>query len=303
MKSALIRLHIAVFLWGFTGVLGRVITLSAVPLVWWRMLITVGSLFLLLKFKKQFQVPEKKEMLRMLGIGVLIALHWVFFYASIKYANVSIALTCLSSAGLFTALSEPLFTRKRIDVREVMLGLIAMAGIFLIFHFDTRYQTGIILGVICTVLNSIFSVLNKRMVDHHPSGTLMFYELFGGWLSIGILAPLYLKLFPGENIIPTTSDIGWLVLMSWFCTILAMDLSLKALKHLSAFTQNLTLNLEPVYGIILAFVVYQENKDLSSGFYFGFFLIIFAVILQMTSVIRKKRADDKAEAAAVSGGH
>lgn len=303
MKGALIRLHIAVFLWGFTGVLGRLITLSAVPLVWWRMLITVSSLFILLKIQKRFVVPPRKQIFQMLGIGVLIALHWVFFYASIKYANVSIALTCLSSAGLFTALSEPILTRKRIDVKEVLLGMVAMLGIFLIFHFDTRYRTGIILGVICTILNSIFSVLNKRMVDHHASTTLMFYELSGGWLSICILAPLYLKLFAGENILPTGADIGWLVLMSWFCTILAMDLSLKALKHLSAFTQNLTLNLEPVYGIILAFVVYQENKDLSPTFYAGFFLIILAVILQMTSIIRKKRADEKAEAFAVSGGH
>jgi drug/metabolite transporter (DMT)-like permease len=303
MKSALIRLHIAVFLWGFTGVLGRLISLSAVPLVWYRLLITIVSLFILLKLRRKFEIPSKQDVLLMLGIGVLIALHWVFFYASIKYANVSIALTCLSSAGLFTALIEPMSTKKRISIREVMLGMIAMLGIFLIFHFDTRYRTGIILGVICTILSCIFSVLNKRIVDKHASTTLMFCELSGGWISLCIMAPLYLKLFPGENLIPTGEDVGWLFLMSWFCTILAMDLSLKALKYLSAFTQNLTLNLEPVYGIILAFVVYHENEDLSSTFYIGFFLIILAVVIQMTSIIRKRRADQKAEAIAVSGGH
>jgi drug/metabolite transporter (DMT)-like permease len=288
MKSALIRLHIAVFLWGFTGVLGRLISLTAVSLVWYRLLITIVSLFFLLKITKRLAVPSRKEIFQMFGIGGIIALHWVFFYASIKYSNVSIALTCLSSAGLFTAVLEPLSNGKRINPFEVFLGMIGLAGITFIFHFDSRYQFGIILGVICTLLSCIFSVLNKRIVAKHASTTMMFYELSGGWLLLTIFAPLYLQLLSVETLVPTLPDWGWLVLLSWFCTILAMDLSLKALKHLSAFTQNLTVNLEPVYGIILAFVVYHENKELSNTFYIGFILILAAVVMQMLSILRKR---------------
>jgi drug/metabolite transporter (DMT)-like permease len=289
MKNALIKLHIAVFLWGFTGVLGRLISLNEGLLVWYRLLITIVALYFIIRVKNQFDSVSRKQRKQLFAIGTIIALHWCFFYGSIKYSNVSIALTCLSSAGLFTALLEPLITGKKLIGVEILLGLVGIAGIYLIFHFDPQFKTGIILGVICTVLSCIFSILNKSQVSYTAPKTVMLYELTGGFLFLTLLMPLYLYLLPPTHIVPTKMDIMWLVIMSGICTILAMDLSLQALKKVSAFTQNLTLNLEPVYGIILAFAVYKENKYLSQWFYVGFALILLSVILQMIRVVKSRR--------------
>ena len=177
-------------------------------------------------------------------------------------------------------------TRKKLIWQEILLGMVGIAGILLIFHFDPQYKIGIILGLIGTLLSCIFSVLNKTQVQTVAPKTMMLYEIGGGWLILTLLMPLYLYVFPAPTLLPNSSDILWLLIMSWICTILAMDLSLQALKKVSAFTQNLTLNLEPIYGIILAFAVYKENKNLSNGFYLGFFLIISAVILQMGRIVR-----------------
>ncbi len=288
MKNALIKLHTAVFLWGFTGVLGRLISLNEGLLVWYRMVITILSLYFIMRFSGQLQRVSAPHRNRLFFIGIIVALHWCFFYGSIKYSNISIALTCLSSAGLFTSILEPLMTGKKINPVEVLLGSIGIAGIMLIFHFDPQYKTGIILGLTCTLLSCIFSILNKKQVALTASKTMMLYELTGGFIFLTLVMPFYLYIFPTTQLLPTAPDVLWLVLLSWVCTILAMDLSLQALKKVSAFTQNLTLNLEPVYGIVLAFVVYHENKYLSKWFYVGFGLIVIAVVLQMSRIIRKR---------------
>jgi drug/metabolite transporter (DMT)-like permease len=242
-----------------------------------------------MKWKGELQRIPFKMLLRLLGVGTLVALHWVCFYGSIKYSNVSIALTCLSSAGLFTALLEPLAMKRKINIIEVLLGLIAIAGIYLIFHFDPKYRTGIIIGLVATILSVLFSLMNKKIVvKNFTPKVIMLYELTGGWLSLTVMMPLYLYFFPSGSLFPTLNDWGWLLLMSWFCTVLAMDLSLQALRKVSAFTQNLTLNLEPVYGIILAFIVYKENKYLSEWFYYGFALILLAVVLQTLRILKYK---------------
>ena len=289
MKQALIKLHLAVFLWGFTGVLGRLISLNEGLLVWYRILITVVSLYILMRVRGELESVGKNQRWQLFGIGGLIALHWCFFYGSIKYSNVSIALTCLSSAGLFTALLEPMMSRKKFVPIEIVLGLVGIAGIYLIFHFDPQYKTGIILGLAATLLSCVFSIFNKTQVSYTAPKTMMLYELGGGFLILSLAMPLYLFAFPPVHFLPTSADWLWLLLLSWLCTILAMDLSLQALQKVSAFTQNLTLNLEPVYGIILAFIVYKENKYLSDGFYLGFALILAAVVLQMMRVVRSRK--------------
>jgi drug/metabolite transporter (DMT)-like permease len=288
MKQALFKLHAAVFLWGFTGVLGRLISLNEGLLVWYRLVITIASLYFLMRVKNQLQVVSTPIKWRLFAIGGIVALHWCFFYGSIKYSNVSISLTCLSSTGLFTALLEPIITRKRVVAAEILLGLVAIAGIYLIFHFDPQYKTGIILGIISALLSCIFSIFNKTQVSYNASRVVMLYELTGGFLLLTALMPFYLYLLPTAHWVPVKVDILWLLLLSWVCTILAMDLSLQALQKVSAFTQNLTLNLEPVYGILLAFVVYHENKYLSKWFYYGFALILLAVVFQMLRVIRSR---------------
>ncbi|MEI8098688.1 MAG: DMT family transporter [Sediminibacterium sp.] len=289
MKQALIKLHFAVFLAGFTGVLGILITLNEGLLVWYRMFIAAISLFVLLIWKKELQQLPFKKILQLLMIGGIIALHWACFYGSIKYANVSIALVCFASTSFFTSLLEPLLKNKSFSFVEMLLGLLCLVGIYLIFHFDGRYRTGIIIGVLSAIFSAIFSVLNKKIIEDVAPKTMMLYELSGGVLLLSILMPFYLHLFPTNHLVPNISELGWLLLLSWLCTIWALDLMLQALKKVSAFTVNLTLNLEPVYGIVLAFILFNEQQQLQPSFYWGFALIALSVVLQMFRVIRMKK--------------
>lgn len=288
MKAALIKLHLAVFLWGFTGVLGRLIQLNEGLLVWYRLIITIATLVAFFLTKKSFERITLKTKLNLMGVGILVALHWVFFYGSIKYANVSISLICLSSISLFTAFLEPIIVKTKLSFIEITLSLIGVAGIALIFHFDNKYRIGILLGLVSAAFSALFSTYNKKNVSVANSQSIMFYELVGGFIFLTLLMPLYLKVLPTNQLLPTAKDIVWLLLLSWVCTVVAMDLSLQALKKVSAFTQNLTLNLEPVYGVFLAFIIYNEQKELSHTFYWGFALIILSVALQMFRIVKYK---------------
>ena len=288
MKKALTQLHIAVLLAGFTGILGALIQLNEIWLVWYRIAITVVTLLLAAGLLKQSLRIASASAFRLMGIGAIIALHWVFFYGSIKLSNVSIGLICFASVGLFTSLLEPLINKTPFALAEMVLGLISLLGIYIIFHFDTRYRTGIIMGTLSSLLAAIFSVLNKRSVASIAPRLMLFYEMAGGVLALTLLMPLYLHYFPAGNSRPTLMDLGWLLILSWACTILAMDLMLKSLQHISAFTQTLTLNLEPVYGIAMAWFFFKENQQLNTSFYLGFALIALSVTLQMFRVSRKK---------------
>ncbi len=286
MKKALLQLHAAVFLFGFTGILGRLISLNEGMLVWWRMGLTVITLLVLRWWRKEYERIAWRDMLQMAGAGTLLALHWVAFYGSIKVANVSIALTCMAASGIFTALLEPFAFKKRLDVRELLLGVMALTGIGLIFHFNPNYKLGIILGLVSVVLVVIFSMFNKKLVNRFSAKTVALYELGGGWLAWTFLLPLYVHFINTPRLLPTSMDWLWLIIMAWFCTVLAVNLSLQSLRHISVFTQNLSFNLEPVYGIALAFIIFKENQELSPGFYAGLALIFGAVIWQMFRITR-----------------
>lgn len=287
--KAFLQLHVAVFLAGFTGVLGRLIELNEGWLVWYRMLLSSFLLLLIFFIRKQSIRIERKYLVQCIGIGALIALHWVFFYGSIKYANVSIALVCFAATGLFTAFLEPLLHKRKLDLVEVLLGLLVLLGIYLIFHFDTEYKTGILLGIAAAFLSALFPIFNKRLIQHIPAANLTLYELGGGWLMLSLLLPLYLQFSPATKYIPTLSDWFWLLMLALFCTVLAFQLSVNALKKISPFTANLTYNLEPVYGILLAFLLYNENNDLGKGFYWGILLIVASVLIQTVRVWQEKK--------------
>ena len=289
MKKAFIQLHVAVFLAGFTAILGKLIGLNEGLLVWYRLLITVITLAAILYFKKQLQRITIKEALKMLGVGLIVAVHWVSFYGSVKYGNVSIAVVCLSSSGFFTAFFEPLIIKKPIVLLEILLGLLAIIGIYIIFDFHPQYKTGIIFGIISGIGSSLFPIFNKQLLVRHSPATLTLYELGGGFIALSIIIPLYLQAFPAGYFIPSVGDWGWLLLLAWVCTVLCFDLQLNALKKISPFTANLAYNLEPVYGIILAFIIFNENKTLNSQFYLGVGLIILAVVLQTGRVWYDKR--------------
>lgn len=287
MKKALIYLHISIFLWGFTGVLGKLIDMNEVVLVTYRLLFAVITLWALYLFRKEKFSIQPRHYLSFLLAGAVQAMHWVLFFGSINYGNASIALTCLSSAGLFTAINEPLINGRRLQWPELLLGLLAMAGIVIIFHFDPRYQVSIILGVISALLVSFTPVLTKRLLLVYPAQAVTNYSLSGGLLSLLLLMPVYLQFSPTQKFLPAGYDWLWLLVLAWFCTVLTWYLSMQALKKVSAFTMSLLLNLEPVYGILLAFAIYQENKMLNNGFYLGFALILIAVGVQMVRITRR----------------
>lgn len=253
------------------------------------MILTVVILATILFFRKQLKKLSWKNTLTLFGVGAIISLHWVSFYGSIKYSNVSVSVTCLSTIGFFTSLFEPMIRRRRVDFVEVLLGLLAIAGVYLIFNFYPEYKTGIIFGIISAMLACLFPIINKTLLNKFSPNTVTLYEMSGGFIALCFILPIYFQFFPAQYFIPTSSDWLWLLILAGVCTVFAFNLSLHALKHISAFTTNLTYNFEPVYSIILAFIIFKENKFLGPGFYFGFALILLAVSLQMVRVYREKK--------------
>jgi drug/metabolite transporter (DMT)-like permease len=260
MKKALLQLHLSVFLAGFTGVLGRLITVNESLLVWYRMFFSALILLAISMFTKKIKLLHWKKMLPLIGIGGIIALHWVTFYGSIKYANISIALVCFSAVGFFSSFLDPLISNRKPIMTEVLLGMLVMLGVYLIFHFDQHFRTGIIFGITSAFLATIFPILNKRFVGKHDADTITFYEIGGGWMVLNFVVPVYLMFSPVTTYLPNAKDLFWLLFMSLFCTVLAFNLSVRALSKVSPFTVNLTFNLEPVYGILLAFLFYKRQK-------------------------------------------
>lgn len=287
MKKAYIQLHIAVFLAGFTGVLGRLISFNEGMIVWYRLLFTAATMWVLFVLRKKIQAISKADILRISGVGFIAAMHWVTFYGSIKYSNVSVALVCFSAIGFFTALFEPLILRKKINMVELLLGMITIGGIYIIFHFDTQYKTGIIIGIISAMLAALFPIFNREFLKRMNVETMLAWQQTGGLVLLSVLLPFYLRQFPISNFIPGWEDFLWLLVLSWVCSVIAFQLSSNALKRLSAFTVNLSYNLEPVYGIILAFAIFHENEFLSKWFYIGF-AVIAATLLIHAMILKRE---------------
>jgi drug/metabolite transporter (DMT)-like permease len=284
MRKAFLQLHVAIFLAGFTGVLGRLITINEGLLVWYRMFFSAVFLLVLSLFTKKIKFLPWRQALSLIGIGAIVALHWVFFYGSVKYANVSVSLVCFSTMGFFSSFLDPLISKRKMDLIEVLLGLMVMLGVYLIFHFDSQYRIGIIYGLISSILGASFTIINKKFVEKHDAQVITFYELGGGWLSLNFILPFYLQFVSFSGFLPDLSDFIWLMVLSLLCTVLAFNLSIRALKKISPFTINLSYNLEPVYGIVLAFVIYKEHMELGLSFYVGLFIIFLTVVLQSARV-------------------
>ncbi len=287
MKKAFLQLHAAIFLAGFTGILGRLIELNEVLLVWYRMMFAAFSLLLITIITKKIIKLHFSEMLRLIGIGGIVALHWVFFYGSIKYSNVSVSLVCFSAIGFFSALLDPLLSKRKFEWIELLLGLMVIIGIYLMFHFDPHFRTGILFGMISSLLAAIFPILNKKMMDKHQPETITFYEMSGGFFLLTLLLPFYLAFFPTQYLFPSTSDLIWLLVLSLFCTVLAFNLSVRSLTKISPFTVNLSFNLEPVYGIALAFIYFKEYEEVGIPFYIGIAIIFLTVVLQTFRVFKQ----------------
>ena len=305
MKKDYLLLHLSVFIAGFTGVLGRLITLDSAILVWWRMAAAAVIMFLylrvggLLKTNTRGETDARgaslqrykfRDILQMGGVGMLLCLHWVFFYASIKASNVSIGVVCFSLVGFFTALFEPIINKHRFSGREFLFSLLTILGIYLIFHFDSRYRLGIALGVVSSALYALFAIVNQRVGKHYEAKNMLLWEMVGGLIGLTCLIPLYNMFIPVGRIYPVGMDYAYLAFMVVICTIGLCLLQIIVLQKIPAFTVNLTYNLEPVYSIILSMFIFHEYKELNFSFCIGIALIITSVILQTLCEIKKPKA-------------
>lgn len=278
MRHSMLLLHLTVFIWGFTGILGSLISISAVHLVWYRVLIAFVSLYIYLLVRRQTLTVSRTDLIRFLLTGGLVGIHWVLFFQSIKVSTVSVTLVCLSSLTIFTAFLEPLFYRRKIDVTDVITGLVVVGGICLIFTFETQYLEGIILGLLCSLFASLFSIINSKLVKQNSATVISFYEMAGAWLWIS----LYMLLTDGftAGMALKTDDLVYLLLLGTVCTSAAYAAAVQVMRKLSAFTVALATNLEPIYGILFALLLFGKSEYMSAGFYAGAILILLTVFLQ-----------------------
>ena len=282
--KAQLQIHFCVLLWGFTAILGKMITLSALPLVWWRMLLVVVSLAVLPSVWRGLRAMSARTVLAYAGIGALVALHWLTFYGAVKLANASVAATCIALAPAFTSVIEPWLTRRPFSLRELAFGLAVLPGVALVVGgVPHGMRTGIAVGAFSALLVALFGSLNKRMVEGGDPLTVTGLELGAGTLLLTLLAPFMPMLFPAFAgdlfIVPSLHDGLLLLALSLVCTLLPFALSLVALRHLSAYSVQLVTNLEPVYAIVLAMVLLSEQRELTPLFYLGVAIILVAVFL------------------------
>lgn len=286
LKSYL-QLHLIVFIWGFTAILGALISLDALPLVWFRMLFAVIFIYVYIKFKKINSNISKKDILRFLLAGLIIALHWFTFFKAIKESNVSVTLACLSTGAFFTSIIEPIFFGKKIVWYELFFGLLVIAGLYIIFKVETNYYLGMTLALISAFLSALFAVINSKFVQKNDPVIISFYELSGGTLFFSLLLALTSSFNPNFFVL-SASDFTYLLILSSVCTAYAFIVSTSVMKYLSPYTVMLTINLEPIYGIILALIIFDKKEKMSPDFYIGALLILLTVLLNAFIKSRKK---------------
>jgi drug/metabolite transporter (DMT)-like permease len=273
-----IKLHFIVLILGFTAILGKLITLNATDMIWYRMLMAFLALGVYVRLKKKQVKYPPKIILQMTGVGIIIALHWITFFYSIKVSNVSVALGTFASTTFFTALLEPLIFRTRADKYELLLGIVIIIGLYLIFRFEFKYRLGIISSLVSAFLAGLFTVLNKKLTHKHDPVSISFYEMGSGFLAITVYF-LITGHFANDFPLPSAPDWMWLLLLSIVCTAYAFVVSVEVMKVLSAYTTVLAFNMEPVYAILLASWIFGSTEFMSFGFYAGTVLIMAAVFL------------------------
>ncbi len=291
MKKALIKLHAAVLLAGATGLFGRLVSLGEIPLVWYRLLLTTVILVPLLLATGRFEKLPRREAMLTGGAGMLLGLHWVLFYASIRASNVSIGVLCYALIGFYTAILDPFVNHRKFDWRDILFSAITLVGLLLIYSFDSRYRVGIAIGALSSLIAAFFSMSTKKLTGmySHPSSTFVMYEMMGGLLVLTVAMPFFMVLNPDASLTPCLKDFLLLLVLAAVCTIGQYLLQFDALKEVSTFTVNLTYNLEPIYSIIFAMLLFGEARELNFSFYLGLVLIISSVILQNLVAFRKKR--------------
>lgn len=286
MKKAFLQLHLSVLLAGWTGIFGKLITISPGFIVLWRIIIAGTLLWGWLALRRTIEYVRPKDRLGIMAVGALLMIQWTLFYAAIKASNVSITIVTFSSMGFFTAILEPLITRTRMSIKEIGFSILTVFGISLIFHFDTQYRTGIMLSLTSAAAAAALAVFFRMYKAKYRATTVMSWQLLGGLACALVLMPWYLSITPPESFLPTPINFLYLLIFASFCTIGMYILQIQSLEKISAFTVNLTYNLEPIYSIILAMILFGEAKDLGLSFYIGLAFIALSVGLQTWSVMR-----------------
>ncbi len=281
-------LHLTVFVWGFTGILGALISINAVQMVWYRVLIASINLFAYFLLSKTDIKISKKQFLQFFFTGSIVAVHWIFFFHAIKVANVSVGLICLSSVTLFIAVLEPLIKKQRISKGDIFVGLLIILGIYLIFKFESHYTSGIIFGLLAALAASLFSTINATLVQKNHPSIIGFYELLGAFFWITIYRIFDQSLLQ-ESFNLSVANWFYLFILGTICTALAYVAGVSVMRTLSAFRVALITNLEPVYGIVLAFILFGTKEQMTGGFYLGSLLILAAVFLYPIYKRRKNK--------------
>lgn len=278
VTKAYLQLHLCVFLWGFTAILGKLISVAALSLVWWRVAFTTLSLLFVKRlFSKLREIPRRKVGIYMF-IGILVCTHWVLFYASIKASNASVGVLCMALSPIFTAFIEPLYFRRRILWFEILLSLVVIPGMYLVTqNISASMITGLVYGIFSALFASWFSTLNKKYIEDSDPVAITFLELGSAWIFLSVIMLVSAAAGMELSFIPKENDWLYLILLSVACTAVPYVLSLMSLKYISVFATNLTINLEPVYGIFLAWILLQEDKEVDSGFYLGVLIILASV--------------------------
>lgn len=288
-----LHLHFLVFIAGFTAILGKLISVNAVSLVWFRM---VFASILMIAYVKLFKVKlqiTKKELIKLCIAGVIIALHWITFYGAIKVANISIALAMFSTGAFFASLLEPIFYKRRVIPYEILFGIVVIIGIYLIVQSEIQHIEGMILGVVSAFLSSLFAVLNGKFLEQHSATKISFYEFISGVVFITIYIAFFGEGFSSSFFSISASDIMFLLILASVCTAYAFIASVHVMRFISPYTVVLTYNLEPIYGIILALILFPETEIMSSSFYIGAFIILGVVltngIIKNLKYLRRKK--------------
>ncbi|OWR12949.1 DMT family transporter [Chryseobacterium sp. VAUSW3] len=293
-NSALFRLHLIVFLWGFTAILGKLIHVNAQILVFYRMLFAAFFLFVFIRFFKRDSLKISRTLLIQLSIiGGFMAFHWLFFFHSIKVSNVSIALSCLSLSTLFAAVLEPIIFKRKIDISEVIMGIVIVICMGMIFKTEFHYKEGIFFGILTALFGTIFSVFNGKIYGKTSSGNIIFYEIFAGFLILSFFYLVTGQITQLNEI--SYRDLSLIILLASVFTAFPMLESIKLMKYISPFTLILTVNLEPVYGIILAFFIFGDSEQMSPVFYIASFIMILAIIANGVIKARKTANTQKVE--------
>lgn len=286
MQSSFVKdyilLHFIVLIWGFSAILGLLISLPPLELVFYRTLIATAGVALVMVLQKKSILLDPRDALKIIGVGVLISLHWIFFFWSARLSTVSVCLAGMATTSLWTAFIEPMVNRTKVKWYEVALGLIVISGLLVIFQFETGYWLGLSMALVSAFLAALFSVLNGRLTLRHTPYQITLYEMAAASLFALLFMPIYAEFFTEGALIQWTwkgLDWFWLLVLGGICTVYAFSVSVDLMKRLPVFSINLTINLEPVYGILLAFLIFGEKEKMTPQFYLGTLIILISVLI------------------------